>query len=324
MIPCRRQIPGPGWARLVGLALLVFIGSSPPTIRAAPSSLLLVSNPQNPSHRVIVDQILDRFDARHGGDGRARVDSLDVHQLAERGPQDVQAGLVVTVGARAAAELNGQLNGAPVLNVFLPLTTHRHLQSGAQYESAAIVLDQPLHRQLAVARVLLPQARTAGMLRSPDADPVQTPTESDYAGFGLELRTTLVEPDAAPADAIQQALRSADLVVVTFDPDVYTPATAKWLLYLAFQQDRPIIGFSYALLNAGAVAAVFSTPEQIGEHTVEVIADWLATGRAPQGIAYPRYYHVGLNAPVARRLGVSVLSETELERAVQKLVEDVR
>jgi ABC-type uncharacterized transport system substrate-binding protein len=318
---CSHQTRSPGWARLIGLVLLLAIVGGPPTIRAAPASMLLVSDPQNPSHRTIVEQILHRFDARQGGDGSALIESLDVRQLAEHSLDDTQAGLVVTVGARAAADLNGRLNGAPVLNVFLPLTTHRHLQAGAEHESAAIVLDQPLRRQLAVARALLPQARTAGMLRSRDTDPVQPPSTDDYAGLGFELQTTLVERNAAPADAIQQVLHNTDLVVVTFDPNVYTPATAKWLLYLAFQQDRPIIGFSYALLKAGAVAAVFSTPEQIGEHTVEVIADWLATKEPPQGTAYPRYYQIGLNAPVARRLGVAALSEAELERGVRKLLE---
>lgn len=288
---------------------------------APAASLVVVSDPDSPFHQAIADRLAAEFDARHGGDGRARVERLDQQQFAGHSPNPQERTLVVTIGARAAASLGSQAPAAPVLNVFLPLASYRYLQAESDRQSAAIVLDQPLHRQLAVARVLLPDARRAAMLVAATAAQ-PAPSDPDQAGaFGFELSTTRVDGDSSPVDAIREVLRAGDLVIVTFDPAVYTPVMAKWLLYLASQNQQPLIGFSRALLEAGALASVFTTPEQIAQQAVEVVRDWLLDERLPNGFAYPRYYRVGVNGRVARQLGVTAPAEPALEQAVRMLLE---
>jgi len=158
------------------------------------------------------------------------------------------------------------------------------------------------------------------MLRGSESLAEGAAVAPDDGVFGLALNVTRIDQDDDPAGAIQRVLDGNDVVIATFDPQAYTPATAKWLLYLAFQQQRPIVGFSYALLKAGAVAAVFSTPEQIAEHAADLVGEWLRTGLLPSGTAHPRYYHIGLNAPVAKKLGIAAPLESDLERAVQELL----
>ena len=80
------------------------------------------------------------------------------------------------------------------------------------------------------------------------------------------------------------------------------------------------VGFSRALLRAGAVAAVFSTPQQIATHTAEIISEWLQTGVAPSGTVYPRHYLVGLNPAVATRLGLDLPPEKDLQIQVQHML----
>ena len=75
-------------------------------------------------------------------------------------------------------------------------------------------------------------------------------------------------------------------------------------------------------LKAGAVAAVFSTPEQIAEHAEDVVAEWLRSGNLPSGTQFPRYYHIGLNGPVAKRLGIAAPSESDLQHRVHDLLGD--
>jgi hypothetical protein len=291
---------------------------------ASASSLLVVSDPKSATHQRIVERLAARLEGRLDQAGQPVARFVGEQQFAGLGLGEKDRVLVVTIGARAAASTAGVPPGASLLNVFLPLATHRNLQQGSAHASAAIVLDQPLSRQLAVARALLPDARRAAMLGSAQpADPLPLPPGQPNA-FGFELRTSLVEEGAAPVDAIRDVLRNGDVVIMTFDPRVYTPVMAKWLLYLASQKQTPIIGFSHALLEAGALASVYSTPEQIADQTIEAIEDWLENGRAPRGIAYPRYYHLGINGRVARQLGVEVPGEPELERHVDNLLEESR
>jgi ABC-type uncharacterized transport system substrate-binding protein len=86
------------------------------------------------------------------------------------------------------------------------------------------------------------------------------------------------------------------------------------------RQRRPIIGFSYALLEAGAAASVFSTPEDIARHTADIVADWVRTGIAPTGTAFPRYYNIGINSRIADKLGLDAPSEKVLEQRVRALL----
>jgi len=291
---------------------------------SAARSLLVVSDNANGTHQTIVDGLRKALDGRAEDGVWARIEPLDIRQVGEGIPGGLVPELIVTVGAKAAAEVNGHENGVPVLNVFLPQAAYRQIHDAGGRPGAAIVLDQPLRRQLAVARVLLPRAKTAGMLRGSESRGDGTAVTQEDGAFGLALNITRIDQDDHPAGAIQRVLDGNDVVIATFDPQAYTPATAKWLLYLAFQEQRPIVGFSYALLKAGAVAAVFSTPEQIAQHAADLVGAWLRTGRLPSGAAHPRYYHIGLNAPVAKRLGIATPPEAEFERRVHELVGETR
>ena len=90
-------------------------------------------------------------------------------------------------------------------------------------------------------------------------------------------------------------------------------AIAKWILYLSFQHKVPVIGFSKAYTNAGALASVYSSPEGVGKHAGELISSWLKRG--DEGIwepQYPRYYTLSTNPAVARSLDITLPPESEL------------
>jgi len=318
MLPISHKPRAPNrlWAH--GLLLLITLLWALPG--SAARSVLVVSDKTNATHQTIVDSLRKALDGP-GKDGVwVRIEPLDIRQVRHGIPGGLAPELIVTIGAKAAAGVNGHANGVPVLNVFLPRAAYLQILDTGGRPAAAVVLDQPLRRQLAVARALLPRAHTAGVLRGPEAQGDDVGVTQDDSDFGLALNITPIDPDQDPAGAIERLLDGSDVVIATFDPQVYTPATAKWLLYLAFQQQRPIVGFSYALLKAGAVAAVFSTPEQIAEHAADLIGEWRRTGLPPSGTAPPRYYHIGLNAPVAKRLGITPPPEADLRREVDALL----
>lgn len=322
MSPARQQPRRAGRCHVLGallLCLLVAGWGMPPAVAGA-RPVLLVSDTDSSSHQAIVEHLRAAIGGGPGQGAAAVVAGLDTRQLDEGIPVDLAPGLIVTIGSKAAAAVEGRANGVPVLNVFLPHAAYRQLHASHGPGSAAIVLDQPLRRQLAVARALLPDARRAGMLRGPAGQHEEGALSRDGGIFGLDLDVVRIGPDDDPAAAIERVLGANDVVIATFDPEAYTPANAKWLLYLAFQQRRPIVGFSYALLKAGALAAVFSTPEQIAAQAADLVGDWLRSGVPPGGVVPPRYYHIGLNAPVARKLGIPVQSEAELQRQVRGLL----
>ena len=284
----------------------------------ATTSVLVLFDPQNDTHRLVLEPLLELNIAGPEADSAVQITALDYRNQNQAGIDT--ADLLVTIGVRAATQLQSAPPGAAVLNVLIPREAYRGLNVSTENMPAAIFLDQPIERQFALARALLPATRRAGMLLGHSSTADQAGLRQAARHFMLDLEIVTVEADTNPAAAIRKVLNNSEFVVSTFDRETYTAATAKWLLYLALQKQRPIIGFSRALLQAGAVAAVFSTPQQIATHTAELISEWLQTGVAPSGTVYPRHYRIGLNPTVAARLGLDLPPEQDLRVQVQQML----
>jgi ABC-type uncharacterized transport system substrate-binding protein len=184
---------------------------------------------------------------------------------------------------------------------------------------SAIYLDQPIARQFALARALLPDAQRVGLLAGPalQREAGEIRRSARAAGFQADLEPADDEREAVLG--IQRLVSSNDLILAAYDSQVLTPSTAKWLLHLAYQKNLPVLGFSRTYLDAGAAAAVYSTPEQIGRQTAEAILQSLQgdKGRlAPS--AFPRYFDVAVNRAVARTLGLDPPPDAELARRMER------
>ena len=98
--------------------------------------------------------------------------------------------------------------------------------------------------------------------------------------------------------------------------------TAQSLLLTTYRANIPVIAFSHAYVRAGALAAVYSTPEQIGQQTGEAILRLNQSGSwnlpKPQ---YPKYFSVSVNSQVARSLGLEIESEQVLVEKLKSSME---
>ena len=102
-----------------------------------------------------------------------------------------------------------------------------------------------------------------------------------------------------------------------------TAQHAKWLLYMAYQRSRPVLAYSQAFVDAGAIAAVYSTPAQIGREAGEIIVRILSDPDSSMAyllaMRYPRYFTVGTNRSVARSLGIQLPDATAMTAELQRM-----
>lgn len=216
--------------------------------------------------------------------------------------------LVVAVGVGALRGLAETEMRTPLLGVLVPRAVYLRIaepvgRAGRQVSS--IWLDQPIMRQLDLLRLALPARNRVGVLLGPESKLFEAEFQRAAAERNLELVTARVEGAEQLATATQRVLGDADVLLALPDPQVYNGATIQNILTAAYRQRVPLIGFSPAYVKAGAMLSLYSTPAQVGAQAAEMVRTVLG-GRplpAPQG---PRAFTIGVNADVARSLGIAL------------------
>jgi ABC-type uncharacterized transport system substrate-binding protein len=240
-------------------------------------------------------------------------------QVSDEAGTREDARLRVGVGMNACRTL-ATTAGPPVLCSLVPRAGFRELpRTPAGRQVSAVYLDQPVSRQLALARALSPEAERVGLLVGPDLRLESAEIRRRARALGFEADLEDVSSEREATRGIQRLVSHNDLILAAYDSQVLTPTTAKWLLHLAYQRRLPVLGFSRTYLDAGALAAVYSTPRQIGRQTAEAIVDFLGNGKGQLGTsAFPRYFEVAVNRSVARTLGLDPPADPELARQVER------
>ncbi|WP_286240084.1 ABC transporter substrate-binding protein [Neptuniibacter halophilus] len=232
---------------------------------------------------------------------------------------------VIAVGSLAGETLLTQLPDQQDLFIsFIPQQTYSNLLQKHENHPrvragrvTAVFLDQPYSRQLALARLIKPDATQLATALGPhSSENLKTlQRAADAENFILSYET-LQETDN-PILKLQPLIRNADLFLALPDKSVFNRTTAKWILYISFRQRIPLIGFSRKYVEAGALASVYSTPAQIGKQTAESILERSRSGdlSPPQ---YPKHFSVAVNKTAAHSLRVDIASEEELTEKLRE------
>ena len=227
-----------------------------------------------------------------------------------------RADLVVASGEAAAAAVLGR-HRRPILATMLSREAFERLRRRhPEAALSAFTLDQPLDRQLRLLRALLPESRRVGALVG-DAGFDREALASAADRVGLALTTAVVAGESALIRGLENVLRDSDAFLAIPDPLLSSPSAARAILLTSYRFRKPVIAFSQAYVEAGALAAVYTTPEQVATEA----AAWLASTRkdkprlpAPRG---PAAFEIAINPQVARALGVRVDDEGALRRLTE-------
>jgi putative ABC transport system substrate-binding protein len=233
---------------------------------------------------------------------------------------DRDTALLVTIGTRAASFAGNKLSHIPVLNTLIPESSF-HTLAGRLPDCdrrSAIFIDQPVRRQARLAELLYPDAHTYGVLLGPTSRQRLQEIDAIRLRGDVQIETRVLAQEPGTAPETLPLLKQSDLLLAINDPLVLNRESAKWLLYEAYERRLPVIGFSRAYVRAGAAAAVFSEPEQLGRQAAEITRRWLDDNR--HCLPPPRfseYFRVAVNRSVNTSLGGRDLDEDELVRKIR-------
>jgi ABC-type uncharacterized transport system substrate-binding protein len=216
--------------------------------------------------------------------------------------------IVIAVGGKAAA---AALKTYPVVlcvlvsrSVFEKLLQESPVQRTTRSVSA-IYLDQPFKRQIALINVALPSTRNIGILFSEQSADIL-----NLRKVIAESRFALREQRSHSTDSLhydlQSLLQASDVLLAIPDIQIYNPTTMRNILLSAYRGNVPLIGISPAYVRAGALCAVFSTPEQIAVQAAYMTRQYAETAKLPVP-QYPTEFEVAVNQQVARSLGLQIM-----------------
>lgn len=230
------------------------------------------------------------------------------------------AQLLVAVGAAAMQTLAQQNPPAPILSLLVPRSafdkTARQAKRLGDPRFSAVYLDQPWARQFALIRHILPERTRVGILLGPDSADNGPALRSAAKAAGLVASIEKIGDEAELIPALKRLLNDSEVVLAVPDPMVYNRNTVQSILLTTYRQQIPLFGFSPSYVKAGALASVYSVPEQIGQQAADIIQQW-SPGRPLPPPQPPRYFSVGTNPHVARSLGITMDDEATVSKSLK-------
>ncbi|MGB8517706.1 MAG: ABC transporter substrate binding protein [Gallionella sp.] len=233
------------------------------------------------------------------------------------------AELIVAVGSKAG-EVAVQQSVTPVLIVMTPQSGYETLLASFVAPQkppnfSAIYINQPWDRQLDFLFAVLPLQHKVGVLYSPAMQKDVAILRDGVSARGGTLIAEAVESEATLFADLERVLQSSEVLLALPDSRIYSSNNVRNILLSTYRTNVPLIGFSQAYVNAGAIAAIFSTPEQLAEQAASAVQMLMQTGHLPAA-QYPNSFSIAINQQVARSLGIELGSEQDIRARMRKRV----
>lgn len=283
----------------------------------AADSLLLLSG-DSPVYKNIASTIISQGPA-------IQIDTSYPSHLSKNSPQQLSPyQLIISIGSKATEfAMQYGADNSRILSTFIPSSQFQRLAkkhafrlSEKNISVTAVYLDQPMSRQLQLAKLINPKLKRLGLTLGPDSAKRLPELERSAKEINISLNYETLTLSDNPIQRIQPIMDSSDLFLVVPDPNTFNKTTAKWLLYMSLRSKVPLIAFSHNYVKAGAIAACITTSEDIGRYTAEQLH--LIVGGTIPPPTYSPYFKIVTNPKTARQLGLSINTADNLQQAIQE------
>lgn len=298
------------------LLLALLLGSLVPASYAAENFKILVvlsddNAPYQTFSRTFVQNLPANIEVR-------------ILERAEDLPEPTPAtDLLVTVGVKAAVLLAAKTT-TPLLAVMIPGNTYPDLlaRRPRASQTSAIYLDQPWERQTDFLQAALPERRKIGVLRSADTSIDISTLRAELNRHDLKLTDKILQNKDSLFTDLQAVLANSEVLLAVPDSAIYNGLNIRNILLSSYRRGVPLIGLSQSYVRAGALCAIYSTPEHLAAQASSTSLAYLQTHQLPAA-QYPALYSIAINQAVARTLGINLQSaellQLQVDRAQRRL-----
>ena len=274
------------------------------------SQLIVVFDQNSKSSLTAKETLQELFTTNNITTDFYQIDQLNHGALTEL--NDNPDSIVITIGRKAFVKSWQNLNNTRIFSLLLSKpsiygiiedTANKNILSG-------LYLEQPVVKQIELAQHIMPNVRKVGFLIT-DKNYIALNKELSRLNSNINFQIKTVSDQKTLSTALSQIVRNTDLLVTQPEPKIYNSTSLKNILLSSYRNNVPVIGLNKSFVNAGCLASIYTTIEQLGAEAFELLDLALRNNKLPE-IQYSSNFTVSINYKVANSLGLYVPSESQI------------
>lgn len=317
---CRHSVAGVLLLLLSALAAAAFSADgTAPAMQPSSGPIWLLTSQKDADYPQAADAFVQGLAAAHPPSPEiVFVDVNETRSLPQWDKESDRPVLIVAVGSSAARLARRAPPDVPVLEILIPRLLFEELHGTAAHDPrrSALFIDQPFARQLNLCKAVIPDLRRIAVLYGPGSQAAAGPLEAAARRAAVAIVDRHLSAGSNPNAALDEILDNSELLLALPDNEVFNRYTVAGLLLTAYHHDVPVIGFSRAYVTAGALAAVYSTPAQVGHDAAAMTLAARSAGWRLPAPRYPTSFTVTVNRQVAQSLGLKLPEDEQLQQTL--------
>tara|TARA_R110000868_G_scaffold31675_3_gene116037 strand:- start:4143 stop:5150 length:1008 start_codon:yes stop_codon:yes gene_type:complete len=167
---------------------------------------------------------------------------------------------------------------------------------------SAIYREQPISRILESIQEIFPKVKNIGVLISNYDKSVLKALNQETKKRDLNLILTKNQYSHTLIKSLIKTLEQCDILLALPDPNIFNPFTSKGIFVSSFRRGVPVFGYTKTYVDAGAVAAIYSTPAQIAKQLVDTINVFFKNSHKLPRVSSPKYFSLAKNKKILNLL----------------------
>jgi hypothetical protein len=244
--------------------------------------------------------------------------AITVRTRAEAEASPTEGALLISVGDALLPWIDTARGKYPATIAFY-VNSAQFRAGGNPAHVAALYRDQPLPRQLRLARQLFPKLQRVAILQGEQELPISRQQLQSVSG--LDIAVVGIREKTDWAKSLSQLLADNDILLGLDDPQMYNSDTIHSILLTAYRHGKVLIGPGKPFVSAGGLASCYTNIDQYLQQLGDMVKIYLQTDKLPES-QYPKNYQVAINQQVASSLGLTLPDEKSILTRLQNSAEE--
>ena len=218
----------------------------------------------------------------------------------------------ITAGLSALAKIQHCTKTSTIFGFYLTQQQFQQLSKKSKnaYKNSNIFFaDQPLIRQLALARYFLPKSNSVGMIYHKSVQ-----HQIDYFNHRkptfINLSEFMINSSDDILSQLSKATAHSDFILAVIDNETFNSTNAKSILLSTYRKSIPLFGGTRGFVRAGIVASCYSDPSKL----VDELTNYINTQLQSSGVRqYPLHFEIEQNEAVSHSMNLKTSKKSDIK-----------